>query len=137
MGAVWSEPGPADLGSSAAQAPDRVRAGHFFINPDLRRQQGRCAGSIFAAVLASASRRSASAEEDAEGSALMRRFLSFRDFDWALLGLVLLLCSISVLEIYSATLHTKVCQLRDQADYLDRRRAGGHVRLCPRSTITA
>ena len=37
----------------------------------------------------------------------MRRFLSFRDFDWALLGMVLVLCTISVLEIYSATLHTK------------------------------
>jgi rod shape determining protein RodA len=37
----------------------------------------------------------------------MRRFLSFRDFDWGLLGLVLLLCTVSVLEIYSATLHTK------------------------------
>ena len=37
----------------------------------------------------------------------MRRMLSFRDFDWALLGMVLLLCTISVLEIYSATLHTK------------------------------
>jgi rod shape determining protein RodA len=37
----------------------------------------------------------------------MRRLLSFRDFDWTLLGMVLLLCSISVLEIYSATLHTK------------------------------
>ena len=31
----------------------------------------------------------------------MRRFLSFRDFDWGLLGLVLLLCTVSVLEIYS------------------------------------
>ena len=37
----------------------------------------------------------------------MRRIHSFRDFDWPLLGLVLLLCVISVLEIYSATLHTK------------------------------
>jgi rod shape determining protein RodA len=37
----------------------------------------------------------------------MRRFLSFRDFDWTLLGMVLLLCTISVFEIYSATLHTK------------------------------
>jgi rod shape determining protein RodA len=35
----------------------------------------------------------------------MRRF--FRDFDWVLLGMVLLLSVISVLEIYSATLHTK------------------------------
>ena len=37
----------------------------------------------------------------------MRRFLSFRDFDWTLFGIVALLCTISVLEIYSATLHTK------------------------------
>ena len=37
----------------------------------------------------------------------MRRFLSYRDFDWLLLTLVLLLSVISVLEIYSATLHTK------------------------------
>ena len=37
----------------------------------------------------------------------MRRFLSFRDFDWPLLGMVLLLCSISVFEIYTATLNTK------------------------------
>ena len=37
----------------------------------------------------------------------MRRVLSFRDFDWTLLAMVLLLCTISVLEIYSATLHTK------------------------------
>jgi rod shape determining protein RodA len=37
----------------------------------------------------------------------MRRFLSFRDFDWGLLSLVLVLCTVSVLEIYSATLHTK------------------------------
>jgi hypothetical protein len=33
--------------------------------------------------------------------------LSFRDFDWPLLGMVLVLCTISVFEIYSATLHTK------------------------------
>ena len=37
----------------------------------------------------------------------MRRFLSFRDFDWGLLAMVLLLCALSVFEIYSATLHTK------------------------------
>ena len=37
----------------------------------------------------------------------MRRFLTFRDFDWGLLGLVLMLCCISIFEIYSATLHTK------------------------------
>src|SRR3984957_5618841 len=37
----------------------------------------------------------------------MRRFSSFRDFDWMLLTLVLLLSVISVVEIKSATLHTK------------------------------
>ena len=37
----------------------------------------------------------------------MRRALGLRDFDWMLLGMVLLLCTISVFEIYSATLHTK------------------------------
>jgi len=37
----------------------------------------------------------------------MRRFSSFRDFDWMLLTLVLLMSFISVLEIKSATLHTK------------------------------
>jgi rod shape determining protein RodA len=37
----------------------------------------------------------------------MRRLSSFRDFDWTLLTLVLLISLISVLEIKSATLHTK------------------------------
>jgi rod shape determining protein RodA len=37
----------------------------------------------------------------------MRRSISFRDFDWLLLSLVLLLSVVSILEIYSATLHTK------------------------------
>lgn len=37
----------------------------------------------------------------------MRRFLSLRDFDWTLLGFVMVLSVVSVLEIYSATLHTK------------------------------
>ena len=35
------------------------------------------------------------------------RMSSFRDFDWLLLAFVLTLCLLSVLEIYSATLHTK------------------------------
>jgi rod shape determining protein RodA len=35
------------------------------------------------------------------------RIFSFREFDWPLLGMVLLLCTLSVVEIYSATLHTK------------------------------
>ncbi len=37
----------------------------------------------------------------------MQRLSSYRDFDWVLLGFVLLLSLISVLEIKSATLHTK------------------------------
>jgi rod shape determining protein RodA len=37
----------------------------------------------------------------------MRRLSSFRDFDWFLLTMVLLLSLISVIEIKSATLHTK------------------------------
>jgi rod shape determining protein RodA len=37
----------------------------------------------------------------------MRRFSSYRDFDWTLLTLVLLMSIISVLEIRSATMHTK------------------------------
>ncbi|HEY3859751.1 MAG TPA: FtsW/RodA/SpoVE family cell cycle protein, partial [Gammaproteobacteria bacterium] len=37
----------------------------------------------------------------------MRRFSSFRDFDWMLLTLVVLMSIISVLEIKSATLQTK------------------------------
>jgi rod shape determining protein RodA len=35
------------------------------------------------------------------------RYFSFRDFDWALLFFVLLICGLGVMEIYSATLHTK------------------------------
>src|SRR5215471_14104847 len=37
----------------------------------------------------------------------MSRYISFRDFDWFLLGLVLLICGVGVVEIRSATLHTK------------------------------
>lgn len=37
----------------------------------------------------------------------MRRFLSYRDFDWTLMAFVVALSIISVLEIYSATLHTQ------------------------------
>jgi rod shape determining protein RodA len=35
------------------------------------------------------------------------RYVSFRDFDWVLLVLVLLICALGVVEIYSATLSTK------------------------------
>ncbi|MGA2992661.1 MAG: rod shape-determining protein RodA [Candidatus Korobacteraceae bacterium] len=37
----------------------------------------------------------------------MNRNIRFRDFDWMLLGIVLLICALGVLEIYSATLNTK------------------------------
>ena len=37
----------------------------------------------------------------------MRRLLTFRDFDWTLLGMVLLLCALSVMQVHSATLHTR------------------------------
>ena len=37
----------------------------------------------------------------------MRRFISFRDFDWVLLGFVLLICGVGIFEIYSATRQTK------------------------------
>ena len=37
----------------------------------------------------------------------MARYVSFRDFDWVLLGFVLLICGLGVMEIHSATEHTK------------------------------
>src|SRR5271163_2360642 len=37
----------------------------------------------------------------------MSRYVSFRDFDWLLLIFVLMICGLGVMEIHSATLHTK------------------------------
>jgi rod shape determining protein RodA len=37
----------------------------------------------------------------------MSRYVSYRDFDWVLLGFVLAVCTLGVLQIYSATEHTK------------------------------
>jgi rod shape determining protein RodA len=37
----------------------------------------------------------------------MARYVSFRDFDWLLLVFVLLICGLGVMEIRSATIHTK------------------------------
>src|SRR5437588_10395540 len=37
----------------------------------------------------------------------MSRYVSYRDFDWLLLGFVLLICGLGVMEIQSATQHTK------------------------------
>src|SRR3954468_681039 len=42
-----------------------------------------------------------------ENCYLMCRYVSFRDFDWLLLICVLLLCGMGVMEIHSATMHTK------------------------------
>jgi rod shape determining protein RodA len=44
----------------------------------------------------------------------MSRYVSYRDFDWLLLGFVLVICALGVLQIHSATEHTKF--------------AGAHVR---------
>jgi rod shape determining protein RodA len=37
----------------------------------------------------------------------VRRFLTFRDFDWGLLGLLLLMSTVSLLEVHSTTVHTR------------------------------
>ena len=37
----------------------------------------------------------------------MARYVSYRDFDWLLLAFVLLICALGVMEIHSATVHTK------------------------------
>src|SRR2546423_5550770 len=37
----------------------------------------------------------------------MARYISFRDFDWTLVGFVLAICTLGVFEIHSATIHTK------------------------------
>src|SRR5258708_18473612 len=37
----------------------------------------------------------------------MSRYVSFRDFDWLLLVFVLMICGLGVMEIRSATMHTK------------------------------
>ncbi len=47
----------------------------------------------------------------------MRRFISFRDFDWVLLGFVLIICGIGVLEIYSATRQTKFIGFQQKQIY--------------------
>ena len=44
----------------------------------------------------------------------MSRYVSYRDFDWLLLVFVLIICGMGVMEIHSATTHTKF--------------AGAHVR---------
>jgi rod shape determining protein RodA len=47
----------------------------------------------------------------------MRRFASYRDFDWTLLGFVLLLCVIGVVQIYSASATTKFAGIHTKQIY--------------------
>ena len=126
VGAVWSVPDP-EPGKDGSE-PARIQAGHFFVHPGgqvVAQRAGSWPGMTQRprARLKPASQfrcsrrrtrsrahrnwarpcRAALEETMSPG----RRFLSFRDFDWTLLAMVLLLCAISVLEIYSATLHTK------------------------------
>ena len=37
----------------------------------------------------------------------MARYVSYRDFDWILMAFVLIICGMGVMEIHSATMHTK------------------------------
>jgi len=47
----------------------------------------------------------------------MTRLFSLREFDWVLLGFVLLICGLGVMEIYSATLHTKFAGVHTKQIY--------------------
>jgi rod shape determining protein RodA len=47
----------------------------------------------------------------------MTRYFSLRDFDWLLLTFVLLICALGVMEIYSATLHTKFAGVHTKQVY--------------------
>src|SRR5260370_48024 len=37
----------------------------------------------------------------------MSRYVSYRDFDWVLMAFVLIICGMGVMELHSATMHTK------------------------------
>ena len=123
MGALWSETGPAAKQGGQTHQRAALEGGHFFIG-----------SATPAHALASGGARAAMVAGSLTGAlqgraALMRRFLSFRDFDWTLLGLLLLLCAISVLEVHSATLHTRFSNFGVRQILLDRGRRGRHVHL--------
>ncbi len=101
VGAVWTTPDGAKKADGTRT--ERLHAGRFFVNPHAP------SGRLLLQSLLSLPRSwaCAAAAKDRNPLMPMRRFLSFRDFDWGLLGVILLLCTVSVLEIYSATLHTK------------------------------
>ena len=44
----------------------------------------------------------------------MSRYVSYRDFDWVLMGFVLVICALGVLQIHSATEHTKFAGAQDR-----------------------
>ena len=47
----------------------------------------------------------------------MRRLISFRDFDWILLGFILAICGLGVLEVYSTTFSTKMAGMHVKQMY--------------------
>ncbi len=109
VGAIWSEPSPpqGQAQRNHAAASIALHAGHF--NRRIPRQscQGHGPAGQASTLPAWLGSRSPPPIPFKARASLMRRFLSFRDFDWTLLAMVLLLCAVSVFEIYSATLHTK------------------------------
>ena len=57
----------------------------------------------------------------------MSRYVSYRDFDWVLLIFVLLICGLGVMEIHSATVHTKFAGAHIKQIYWIVGRRGLHV----------
>ncbi|HVZ60154.1 MAG TPA: rod shape-determining protein RodA [Terriglobales bacterium] len=47
----------------------------------------------------------------------MKRYISFRDFDWLLVGLVLLICGLGVVQIFSATHNTRYAGAHEKQVY--------------------
>ena len=47
----------------------------------------------------------------------MRRLISFRDFDWPLLGFILALCGLGVLEVYSTTFSSRMAGMHVKQIY--------------------
>ena len=47
----------------------------------------------------------------------MSRYVSFRDFDWTLVAFVLIICTLGVIEIHSATEHTKFAGVHTKQVY--------------------
>jgi len=47
----------------------------------------------------------------------LKRYVSFRDFDWLLLGMVLLICVLGVVQIYSATFNTRYSGAHEKQVY--------------------